>query len=268
VALAAVLPLSSAVFGQTPEYQPEIGQAGRDVIWVPTPEPLLQRVLAMAQVGPGDILFDLGSGDGRVVIAAAKRGAEAVGIEYNPDLVALSRRIAEREGLSSEQARFIQGDIFEADFSKATVVTLYLLSELNLRLRPALLDMAPGTRIVSLMFKMGDWEPEETSYHGTRTAYLWIVPARVGGIWQIELPEGRTLEMDLGQSYQEISGLVYLDQVQAGLRKARLQGTEIHLTFVDDEAVLHELSGTVNGDRMEGTFRAGSQTGLWTATRR
>jgi SAM-dependent methyltransferase len=263
-----VVLVGSAAFGQTPEYEPQIGQPGKDVIWVPTSQRLLERMLTMAQVGPGDVLFDLGSGDGRTVIAAAKRGAEAVGVEYNPDLVAFSRRAAERERLSSEHARFIQGDIFETDFSSATVVTLYLRSDLNLRLRPALLDMRPGTRVVSHMFKMGDWEPDETSYLDTRTAYLWIVPARVGGIWQLVLSGGRTLEVDLGQSFQKINGFVHLGAIQAGLRWARLRGEEIRFAFVDDEAVLHELTGTVNGDRMEGTFRAGARTGLWTATRR
>jgi SAM-dependent methyltransferase len=225
-------------------------------------------MLDMAQVRPGDVVFDLGSGDGRAVIAAAKRGAEAVGVEYDPELVALSRRRAEREGLSSEEARFIQDDIFETDFSRATVVTLYLLSELNLRLRPVLLDMPPGTRVVSHIFKMGEWEPDETSYLDNRTAYLWIVPARVGGIWQIELIGGRTLKMDLEQSFQEISGLVYLGSLQATLRGPRLWGREISFAFVDDAAGLQELTGTVEGDRMEGTFRAGPRTGLWTATRR
>jgi len=268
VALVAVALAGSAAFGQTPEYEPRFGQAGKDVIWVPTTERLLQRMLTMAQVGPGDVVFDLGSGDGRTVIAAAKRGAEAVGVEYNPDLVAFSRRAAEREQLSSEHARFIQGDLFETDFSSATVVTLFLRTDLNLRLRPALLDMPPGTRVVSNMFKMGDWEPDETSYLNTRTAYLWIVPARVGGVWQLVLSGSRTLEVDLGQSYQKISGLVHLDPIQAGLREARLRGKEIRFVFVDDEGVLHELVGTVDGDRMEGTFRAGERTGLWTATRR
>jgi SAM-dependent methyltransferase len=260
--------VGSAALGQTSEYQPQLGQAGKDVIWAPTAEPLVERMLTMAQVGSGDLLFDLGSGDGRTVIAAAKRGAEAVGVEYNPDLVALSRQRAEGEGLSRNQARFVQGDIFETDFSRATVVTLYLLSGLNLRLRPTLLDMAPGTRVVSHMFRMGDWEPDETSYHGTRPVYLWIVPARVGGLWQLVMPGGRTLEVDLVQSFQNITGIVHLDPIQAGLRETWLRGGEIGFAFVDDEAVLHELNGTVNGDRMEGTFRAGARTGAWTATRR
>jgi SAM-dependent methyltransferase len=268
VGLAAVVLVGSTALGQTHEAEPQLGQPGKDVIWAPTPEPLVERMLTMAQVGPGDVVFDLGSGDGRTVIAAAKRGAEAVGVEYNPDLVALSRRGAEREGLSSEQARFIQGDIFETDFSSATVVTLYLLSGLNLRLRPVLLDMPPGTRVVSHMFKMGDWEPDETSYLDTGEVFLWIVPARVGGVWRLVLAGGRTLEVDLGQSFQRISGFVHLGPIQAGLREARLWGEEIHLAFVDDEAVLQQLTGTVSGDRMEGTFRAGAQTGRWTATRR
>jgi SAM-dependent methyltransferase len=268
VALTAVALVASVALGQTPEYQPQIGQPGKDVIWVPTAERLVDRMLTMAQVGPGDVFFDLGSGDGRTVIAAAKRGAEAVGVEYNPDLVAVSRRSAERERLSRDQARFVEGDIFETDFSRATVVALYLLTDLNLRLRPALLDMPPGTRVVSHMFRMGDWEPDETSYLGTRKLFLWIVPARVGGVWQVVLAGGRTLEVDIGQSFQKITGMVHLDPIQAGLREAWLRGEEIGFAFVDEEAVLHELTGTVNGDRMQGTFRAGGQTGPWTATRR
>lgn len=268
VALAAVALFASTALGQSPDYQPQVGQPGKDVIWAPTAEPLVERMLTMAQVGPEDVLFDLGSGDGRTVIAAAKRGAEAVGVEYNPDLVALSRRSAEREGLSRDQVRFVQGDIFETDFSRATVVTLYLLSGLNLRLRPALLDMSPGTRVVSHMFKMGDWEPDETSYLGTRPVYLWIVPARVGGLWQLVMGGGRTLEVDIVQSFQKITGIVHLDPIQAGLREAGMRGEEIGFAFVDDEAVLYELTGTVSGDRMEGTFRAGARAGPWTATRR
>jgi SAM-dependent methyltransferase len=268
VALATLTLVGSAALGQTPEYQPQLGQAGKDVIWAPTAEPLVERMLTMAQVGPGDVVFDLGSGDGRTVIAAAKRGAEAVGVEYNPELVALSRQRAESEGLSGEQARFVQGDIFETDFSRATVVTLYLLSGINLRLRPTLLDMTPGTRVVSHMFRMGDWEPDETSYLGTRPLYLWIVPARIGGLWQLVMPGGRTLEMDVVQSFQKITGIVRLDPIQAGLREAWLRGEEIRFAFVDDEGVSNELTGTVSGDRMEGTFRAGARTGAWTATRR
>ena len=248
-------------------YEPQIGQAGKDVVWVPTPEPLVERMLAMAQVGPGDVVFDLGSGDGRMVIAAAKRGAKAVGVEYNPDMVALARRNAEREHVPADKARFVQGDIFETDFSSATVVTLYLLPDLNLRLRPKLLQMRPGTRVVSHMFKMQDWEPDETSYLVNSPAYLWIVPARVEGRWSFALEGGDAYRIDLEQQLQELSGAVELGTVMAGLRDLRLHGDAVSFAFVDGQGVLHDLEGKVTGSRMEGTFRAGARTGAWTATR-
>ena len=265
--LAVVLAASTAL-GQEPGYEPQIGQPGKDVVWVPTPEALVERMLAMAQLGPGDVVFDLGSGDGRTVIAAAKRGARAVGVEFNPDLVALSRRSAEHERLPGDRARFVQGDIFETDFSGATVVTLYLLPDLNLRLRPTLLDMRPGTRVVSHMFKMQDWEPEETSYLGSTPAYLWIVPARVQGTWSFALQGGATFSIDLEQTFQKIGGTVDLGRVRGGLRDARLHGDVLRFAFVDGKGVLHELDGRATGDRLEGTFRAGTRKGRFSATRR
>ncbi|HSD66927.1 MAG TPA: class I SAM-dependent methyltransferase, partial [Vicinamibacteria bacterium] len=237
-------------------------------IWVPTPEALVERMLAMAQVGPRDVVYDLGSGDGRTVIAAARRGAQAVGVEFNPEMVALSRRSAERDSGARGRARFVQGDIFETDFSSATVVTLYLLQDLNLRLRPTLLGMRPGTRVVSNTFKMQDWQPDETSYLEGRSAYLWIVPAPVQGTWALALERRPALEVELEQTFQEIRGTVDLSPVRAGLREPRLRGDALSFAFVDARGVLHELTGRVVGDRMEGTFRAGARTGRWTATRR
>jgi SAM-dependent methyltransferase len=267
---AAVLAtvLAAPAFAQPPGYEPQVGQPGKDVVWVPTPEALVERMLGMARVGPGDVVFDLGSGDGRTVIAAAKRGARAVGVEYNPDLVALSRRNAERERLPPEQARFVQGDIFETDFSSATVVTLYLLPDLNLRLRPTLLAMRPGTRVVSHMFKMQDWEPDETSYLETTPAYLWIVPALVGGRWRLEIQGGAAFLVDIEQTFQAIDGTVDLPPVLGGLRQARLDGDAVSFSFVDAGGVLYELEGRTDGDRMEGTYRAGPRAGRWTAARR
>ena len=266
-----LLPLAFALAaspagGQEP-YQPEIGQPGKDVVWVPTPEPLVERMLAMAQVGPGDVVFDLGSGDGRMVIAAAKRGARAVGVEYNPDMVALSRRNAEREHVPADGARFVQGDIFETDFSSATVVTLYLLPDLNMRLRPKLLEMRPGTRVVSHVFRMEDWEPDETSYLVNTPAYLWVVPARVQGTWSFVLQGGPTFTIDLEQTFQKLSGDVELGAVRAGLRDARVHGDAVSFAFVDGKGVLHELEGRAVADGLEGTFRAGARTGAWTAKR-
>ncbi len=247
--------------------EPVPGQAGKDVIWLPTPEPLVERMLTMAQVGPQDVVYDLGSGDGRTVIAAARRGAQAVGVEFNPDLVAYSERAARVQGVASK-ARFIHGDIFETDFSRATVVTLYLLSTLNLKLRPTLLKMRPGTRIVSHAFTMDDWPPDEVSQAEYRNAYLWIVPASVEGAWRLALSDQRSYELDLTQRFQKVEGTLDLGGVKAGLREVVLRGATIRFGFVDPAGAWRELTGSVAGDRMEGTFQAGSQSGRWTAVRR
>jgi len=175
----------------SPDYQPQVGQDGKDVIWVPTPQGLVDKMLDMAKVTAKDFVIDLGSGDGRTVITAAKRGAKALGIEYNPEMVELSKRTAAKEGVS-DKASFIKADLFESDFSQAQVVTMFLLSSINLKLRPKILDLKPGTRIASNTFDMGDWKPDETaSLPGCNswcTAHLWIVPAKVEGRWT--LPQG------------------------------------------------------------------------------
>lgn len=224
-------------------------------------------MLAMAQVGPGDLVYDLGSGDGRTVIAAVGRGARAVGVEYNQELVEYSQRRARQQGVG-ERVRFVRGDIFQTDFSEATVVTLYLLPDLNRRLRPTLLAMRPGTRIVSHAFGMDDWEPDETSRAQGRTAHLWIVPARVDGPWQLELDAARRLDLALTQKFQRIEGTIALGQVEAGLREPRLRGREIRFAFVDGEGVSHECTGMVSGERMSGHCQAGSRSDTWSATRR
>jgi SAM-dependent methyltransferase len=262
----AFLPGSSGL-AQEPVHQPEIGRPGKDVVWVPTPMPLVDRMLAMAQAGPGDVVFDLGSGDGRTVIAAAKRGARAVGVEYEPDLVALSRRNAELDGVAADSARFVQGDIFETDISSATVVTLYLLPDLNMRLRPLLLGMKPGTRVVSHMFNMQDWQPDETSYLVNTPVYLWIVPARVLGLWRFALEGEPELLIDLEQDFQKLGGGVEIGAVRAGLRDARVRGDALSFSFVDAKGVLHEIEGRAADGRLEGTFRAGTRGGRFTATR-
>ena len=246
--------------------EPQEGQAGKDVIWLPTPEALVERMLAMAQVGPRDVLYDLGSGDGRLVIAAARHGARSVGVEFNPDLVAVSERRARENGVAGK-ARFVQGDIFETDFSEATVVTLYLLPSLNLRLRPTLLKMKPGTRVVSHAFGMEDWAPDESSRATGRTAHLWIVPSPVGGSWRVELEGGPSFDVTLAQRYQEIEGTVALGPVEAGLREPSLRGDAIRFSFVDGNGAWHELRGTVSGGGMSGTYLVGSRKGTWTATR-
>src|SRR5215510_7675262 len=188
------------------EYEPSVGQEGKDVVWVPTPQALVDKMLDMAKLTPGDFLMDLGSGDGRTVITAAKRGARALGIEYNPDMVALSRANAEKAGVSS-RAQFEKADLFETDFSKANVITMFLLPDINLKLRPKILDLKPGTRIVSNTFTMGEWKADETQTvdNGCSsswcTALLWIVPAKVAGSYKI--PQG---DLVLKQEFQMLSG--------------------------------------------------------------
>ena len=255
----------AAVFGVAPasaqygddQYKPQSGQEGKDVIWVPTPESLVQRMLDMAKVTAKDIVYDLGSGDGRTVIAAAKRGAQAYGVEFNPDMVALSERTAAKEGVAGK-AQFINGDIFQIDFSKATVVTLYLLPSLNIKLRPTLLDMKPGTRVVSHAFTMDDWQPDQTESSDGRSAYLWIVPAKVEGTWQTGGGE-----ITLTQKYQMVTGTLKSGASNATISEGKLNGARI--TFTAGGA---RYSGRVTGDRIEGTIQSSAGgTTKWSATR-
>jgi precorrin-6B methylase 2 len=264
--LASVVSLCAAsVFAAQPAkkeqaYEPTVGQEGKDVVWVPTSQALVNRMLDMAKLTAKDIHFDLGSGDGRTVITAAKRGADATGVEYNPDMVALSRRNAQKEGVG-EKAKFIQGDIFETDFSKATVITLFLLPELNVKLRPKILDMKPGTRVVSNSFTMGDWQADRTQNATEKegctaycTAYLWIVPAKVEGKWK--LPDG---ELVLKQTYQNLTGTVGgKTQISKGVVRAE------QVTFTAGGA---QYSAKVSGDTMIGTVKSGSNSSSFTATR-
>lgn len=266
--MSAVLFASGAVLAQSTEYKPSVGQPGKDVVWVPTPEQLVERMLTMAQVRASDYVIDLGSGDGRTVIAAAKRGATAMGIEYNPDMVKLSQAAAQSAGVTSK-ATFAKADIFESDFSKATVITMYLLPGLNLKLRPKLLEMKPGTRLVSHQFTMDDWQPDETSYFDFRPAYLWIVPAKVQGSWRFQGPGVAGAEMALEQTYQRITRATVEmgNNIKAGLREVRLWGDQISFTMVDGNGVSRDFIGRIAGDRIEGTARAGNETASWSATR-
>lgn len=270
-ALAALLLLASPAAAQK-TFEPQVGQPGKDVIWVPTPDEVVDRMLAMAQTTPNDYVIDLGSGDGKIAIAAAKRfGARALGIEYNPDMVKLSQKNAEAAGIASK-AGFRHGDIFATDFSQATVVTMYLLPALNLKLRPQILAMRPGTRVVSHSFSMDDWEADETSSLDGRRAYFWVVPAAVAGAWWLELAGGgaaEKLEMTLEQRFQKIEGTVALGTVLGGLREARLRGFLIAFAYVDDKGVRRDFSGRVSGARMEGSFRADNGAeGRWTAAKK
>jgi hypothetical protein len=248
-------------FAQTPkaEFKPEVGQAGKDVVWVPSPQELVNRMLDMAKVTPRDYLIDLGSGDGRTVITAAKRGTRALGIEYNPDMVALSKRNAIAAGVS-EKASFVEADIFKSDLSRATVISLFLLTELNLKLRPTILTLKPGTRIVSNTFRMGEWEPDQTAELGCDsycTAYLWIVPARVEGRWQTA--QG---ELVLKQEFQKFSGTLKSGNIAAPISKGNLRGDQI--TFIAAGA---EYRGQVNANAIEGTVKSAGKSQGWKATR-
>lgn len=221
-------------------YRPESGQAGKDVVWVPTPASLVSAMLKAAQVKPSDYVVDLGSGDGRLTIAAAKDfGARALGIEYNPDLVALAKRNAERAGVGG-RAQFIEADIFKSDFSSATVVTLYLLPTLNMKLRPTLLAMAPGTRIVSHAFDMGDWEPDQRLESEGQQAFLWIVPAKVEGEWLFEIG-GKSTKIRLTQNFQNI-------KASQLIKNGTLRGNQVTFTNIDGK----QLRGMLKGDRLVG----------------
>ena len=250
---------ASGVYAQTNDgtFTPQSGQAGKDVVWVPTPQDLVNTMLDLANVTSADYLIDLGSGDGRTVITAAKRGATALGIEYNPDMVEYAKRAANEEGVS-KRATFVKADIYESDFSKATVITLFLLESINLKLRPKILDMKPGTRIVSNTFEMGDWKPDQTkrltdSNSSWYTAHLWIVPAKVDGIWKLN--DG---QITFIQDFQEISGTITTGGKSTQLT-GKLNGDKISFNVGDTE-----YTGTVNGDRISGT-RAGGNS--WRASR-
>ncbi len=240
------------------EYKPKVGQEGKDVIWVPTPQALVEKMLDVAKVTPKDYVIDLGSGDGRAVISAAKRGARALGIEYNPDMVELSKRNAAKEGVN-DRATFVNADLFESDLSQATVITMFLLADINLKLRPRILDLMPGTRIVSNNFTMGAWSADqivtaEDDCVSYCVAYFWIVPAKVEGTWQLE--QG---ELTLIQAFQMISGTLKSASNAVQFITGRLEGNQITFTAGDGEYV-----GRVNGNVMEGIVSSG---GNWKASR-
>jgi precorrin-6B methylase 2 len=261
--LVAALPAQQTDKGQ--RFQPTVGQAGKDVIWVPTPEELVARMLDMAGVTPADFVIDLGSGDGRIAIAAAKRGARALGIEYNPDMVALSRANAEEAGVA-DKATFRQADIFETDFSKATVVTMYLLPDLNLRLRPKILDLKPGTRIVSHAFTMDDWEADQTADVEYRTAFLWIVPAKIAGTWSLTAAAGPA-ELRLIQTFQKFEGVLKIGGKEFALSNTNLDGDKISFSVEDGMNGFREYSGKVEGDAITGTAKGPKGSAAWTARR-
>jgi Histone methylation protein DOT1 len=242
------------------DYKPQVGQSGKDVVWVPTPDEVVQRMLRMAKVTPQDTVYDLGAGDGKIAIAAGKIGATSVGIEYNPDMAKLAQCYVQAENLAGK-TRIIQGDVFKEDFSKASVVTMYLLPELNLRLRPTILNMKPGTRVTSHQFTMGDWEPDETAEIDYRSAYLWIVPAKVEGTWTLrEQGSNAPYAVNLSQKYQKITGDVATGSAKQPLVGATVRGEEIRFAFNDDKGVTRTLNGTVRGNELTGTLKSANGT--------
>jgi hypothetical protein len=210
-------------------------------------------------LAPDDFVVDLGAGDGKIAIAAARDfKCRSLGVEYNPDMVGVARRNAEKAGVAN-LAKFEQGDIFVFDFSAATVVTMYLLPSLNMKLRPTLLKMKPGTRLVTHQFTMGSWEPDDSSTIDGRPGYLWIVPASVGGNWKLATIDARgtaELNASFSQVFQNVTGTARLSSMEGRMRAVKLAGDRLSFELMDDRGVLRSYDGRVAGDRIEGTTRA------------
>lgn len=254
--LACFAALGSAWADPCKDLAPTRGQSGKDVIWIPTPEPLIDKMLTAAKVTAQDRVFDLGAGDGIIAITAARKfGAQSVGVEFNPKMADYARCKVQEAGMT-EKVRIITGDIFVENFSSANVVTLYLLPDLNLRLRPTLLKMKPGTRIVSHAFNMGDWEPDETMSHEYARGYFWVVPAQVEGDWMFSGMEGGPMRVSLRQTYQNIGGMFTRASNTQPLVGARLRGEDISFQFSTPDKNVHTFTGRVAGDRITGTVNS------------
>ena len=238
---------------QPETYVPQRGQMGKDVMWLPTSDDLVLKMLDAAKVGPQDELVDLGAGDGKIPIAAARQfGARAWGIEYNKDLAALAQRNAQRAGVA-ERVRIVHGDIFKEDFSKATVVTMYLLEELNTQLRPTILAMKPGTRVLSNTFSMGDWEPDQVIRVTNGTGYFWTVPANVAGLWTLSgLDEKGNATVKIDQNFQRVGGTLTLQGKTQNLLGARMEGSALHFSFINADGLLKAVKVIVNGQVLSG----------------
>ncbi|MBM3390048.1 MAG: methyltransferase domain-containing protein [Betaproteobacteria bacterium] len=239
-------------------YVPQRGQAGKDVIWIPTPQGLIDKMLEVTRVGSDDLVYDLGAGDGIIAITAAGRhGARAVGIEYNPQMADYARRKVAEAGLSNKVS-IITGDIFKEDFSAATVVTLYLYPDLNMRLRPSILAMKPGTRVVSHAFTMGDWEPDETVSDQSARAFYWMVPAQIEGEWTLNGLEGMPVNLSFRQSFQQIGGMATIQGVSQPLVGARLRGDELSFKMSLPDRQLVSFTGRVKASTISGTLNTPS----------
>jgi len=236
-------------------YEPRLGQSGKDVIWLPTSTDLVTLMLRTAKVTPNDIVYDLGAGDGKIAIAAAKDfGAKSFGIEFNPEMAALAQRNADRAGVG-ERVKIINGDIFKEDFSSATVLTLYLLPELNLQLKPQILNMKPGTRIVSNTFHMGDWEPDVEIGNPAR-AYYWVVPAKIAGTWGVYgVHPTQKATLQLVQYQQRVGGTLTIEQTTYPIMKPNLEGEKLKFSFQDKDQVIHDIELNMTGDIASGLDR-------------
>ncbi|WP_225784716.1 class I SAM-dependent methyltransferase [Xenophilus sp. Marseille-Q4582] len=263
LAAATALPVPALAQLREPghggSWEPTRGQAGKDVIWIPTPDALVQRMLQMAEVQADDHVYDLGSGDGKIAIAAGRAGALATGLEFDPRMVELSRRLAREAGVH-ERVRFEKADIFEADFSKATVVTLYLLPELNLRLRPRLFELPPGTRVVSHSFGMGEWQPDERSRIGSGELFLWRIPANVSGHWRFNAAAGSGLpqSMQVRQTFQKLQAEASDGSLTAALIEPRIDGRTLQFGLRDSAGRAVKLRAEVQGNRLRGSYQRGT----------
>ena len=261
--LAGLLALACTGAAAQPEtaagHAPRRGQAGKDVVWIATPDAAVDRMLRMAEVGTTDRVVDLGSGDGRIAIAAGRDfGARATGLEFDPGLVELSNRRARETGVA-DRVDFQRADIFTAEFGDATVVTMYLLPELNLRLRPILFRMAPGTRVVSHSFAMGDWRPDETATVGSAVLHRWTVPANAAGVWRVRPTgasdaRGMPAELRFTQRLQRLEGHASFGALSAGAVRPELTGEALVFGLRDSDGVLLRVRARITGDRMTGTL--------------
>ena len=238
--------------GNEVNYKPTLGQMGKDVMWLPTPNELVDNMLRMAQVNDQDLLYDLGAGDGVIAITAAKKhGARAVGIEYNPKLAAFAQQKVLEAGVQ-DKVRIVQGDIFQTDFSQATVLTLYLLPEINYQLRPTILKMKPGTRVVSHDFDMVEWEPDAITQTARARAMMWVVPADVAGNWTFQPSNGAPFGVRLEQIFQRIGGVRRFGGQEQALVGAQLQADRLSFQAVAADQSIHTVKATVQGNRMQG----------------
>ncbi|MCZ8131548.1 MAG: class I SAM-dependent methyltransferase [Steroidobacteraceae bacterium] len=248
------------------EFRPTYAQSGKDVIWIPTPETLAARMLKMADVRPADLVVDLGSGDGKIAIAAARDfRARARGIEYDARMVRLAQCYATAERVDS-RVEFVRGDIFALDFDDASVVTMYLLPELTMRLRPRLAQLRPGTRIVSNAYHLGDWGADETVRIPVGTAYLWIVPAQAAGQWRLAGPDGTEYGLSIAQAHQRVTAKLAAPGAATPLdAEGRLRGVELELGARSGPR--WSLEAAVNGDRLQGTLKFAGRSIPVTGTR-